>query len=148
MSRGHGVGELLTPVEDPPPVFYVLTNPGFEVSTAWVFREGQFPEAVPKKRIDGKDGHDGEFEAPARSLDALLAAMRNDLEPITSARHPEIQELRQALLSVGALGARMSGSGPTVFGVFATVGDAARAGAELERRFAGTKVRTFVARGE
>lgn len=146
MAHGSGVGERLAVVPDPPPVFYVLTNPGFEVSTAWVFREGRFPEVLPRKRNDGGG------EAPARSagasLDALLAAMRNDLEPVTSARHPEIQELRQALLSVGALGARMSGSGPTVFGVFASSGDAARAGAELERRFAGTKVRTFVARGE
>lgn len=146
MASGRGVGELLHQVQDPPPVFYVLTNPGFEVSTAWVFREGRFPEAVPRKR------NDGEREASPRSagasLDELVAAMRNDLEPVTSARHPEIQELRQALLSVGAVGARMSGSGPTVFGVFATSGDAARAGSELERRFAGTKVRTFVARGE
>jgi len=44
--------------------------------------------------------------------------LHNDLETVTAAAHPVIGEMEQALAAAGALGARMSGSGPTVFGVF------------------------------
>ena len=74
--------------------------------------------------------------------------MQNDLEAVTERRHPEILELKEVLLGAGAAKAQMSGSGPTVFGVFASEADARRAGAELEQRLAGTRTKFFVAAGE
>jgi 4-diphosphocytidyl-2-C-methyl-D-erythritol kinase len=49
----------------------------------------------------------------------LAQMLRNDLEAVTVARHPEIADIKLRLSAVGAFGALMSGSGPTVFGVFA-----------------------------
>jgi 4-diphosphocytidyl-2-C-methyl-D-erythritol kinase len=49
----------------------------------------------------------------------LAQLLRNDLEAVTVARHPEIADIKVRLLGAGALGALMSGSGPTVFGLFA-----------------------------
>lgn len=86
--------------------------------------------------------------AVAPSIEDVVGWLHNDLEPVTASRHPEVERLRDALSDVGALGARMSGSGPTVFGVFASEGDARRAADEIQNRFAGTKTRIFLARGE
>lgn len=144
MAIGRGVGEVLEEVPAPPPLSYVLMNPGFEVSTAWVFREGRFPltsegatgEIVPR----GIDG------VVPETREDVLALLRNDLEAVTAARHPEVGACLRSLLSAGALAARMSGSGPTVFGLFATTVEARRARDELAGRLdARTKV--FVAEG-
>ena len=145
MAIGRGVGEVLEEIPSPPPLVYVLINPGFEVSTASVFRDGRFPltppgatgEIVPR----GIDG------VVPQTREDVLSLLRNDLEAVTVARHPEVGAHLRDLLSAGALAARMSGSGPTVFGLFATVGEAQRARDELERRFNGTKPRVFVAEG-
>lgn len=148
MAAAAGVGERLRTVSDPPELFYVLTNPGFEVSTAWAFQAGNFgltPGTAGNEMVRSTEEVDG---GSPHNLDDVLRSLRNDLEAVTASRHPEILELRQALLSAGALGARMSGSGPTVFGLFASRGDAERAADELERRYAGSKTKVFVARGE
>lgn len=57
----------------------------------------------------------------------LAAALSNDLEAVTVARHPRLDELKGFLRRQGALGSLMSGSGPTVFGLFETEPDAVRA---------------------
>jgi 4-diphosphocytidyl-2-C-methyl-D-erythritol kinase len=48
----------------------------------------------------------------------IAQSLHNDLETVTAAAHPVIGEMERSLLDVGACGARMSGSGPTVFGIF------------------------------
>src|SRR5205807_72484 len=62
------------------------------------------------------------------SLDRLAAELANDLEPAVMSIRPDLRASRQALVESGALGASISGSGPTVFGVFEdapAAGDAA-----------------------
>lgn len=137
MAFGRGVGEVLAPVLRPPPLHYVLVNPGFEVSTALVFREGNFGPLA-------EDGTDA-AKAP-ETLDDVLGLLQNDLEAVTAGMHREIGEMLAALREEGALGARMSGSGPTVFGIFASESAASEAADRLRRRMPETKV--FVARGE
>jgi 4-diphosphocytidyl-2-C-methyl-D-erythritol kinase len=66
-------------------------------------------------------------------MEDLAGLLRNDLEAVTAARHPEIAEIKGQLAKAGALGALMSGSGPTVFGVFAGQTEAAAAAAQLAR---------------
>ena len=140
MAMGKGVGENLLGFSTPPALFYVLMNPGFEVGTAWVFQAGGFGPV-------GSDAASTTLAEP-REMKDVLAMLRNDLEGVTSARHPEIGQLLSDLRDVGAIGTRMSGSGPTVFGIFASAEDAARAGASLQRKHEGTRTRVFVARGE
>lgn len=139
MAFGRGVGERLTTVSGPPALFYVLMNPGFEVSTARVFQAGNFgPLSV--------DATDEVAPGKPETIDDVLSLLQNDLEPVTAGLHPELTALLDALREEGALGARMSGSGPTVFGVFASESAAKEASDRLIRRLPGTKV--FVARGE
>lgn len=103
-----GVGEQLQAVTGLPPVWYLLVNPGVEVSTAWVFQNLRLtsPGAVTK------------LPALPSTIEGLLRLLHNDLEPVTVSRYPVVGQIKRQLLDVGALGALMSGSGPTVFGVF------------------------------
>jgi 4-diphosphocytidyl-2-C-methyl-D-erythritol kinase len=96
------------------PCWAVLVNPGFAVSTRWAF------EALGLTNTR-------EADKMPRSLKALPAApwsIPNDLERVTAATYPVIEEMKTRLLKAGASVARMSGSGPTVFGVFATRAEA------------------------
>jgi len=114
-----GVGEKLEPVAELPPVWYVLINPNIPVSTAWVFQNLGLtsPRQTAKLR-----------EFP-RDTGELVRLFHNDLEPVTCSRYPVVAEMKRRLLSEGAMGALMSGSGATVFGVFDS-GDIARSVAE------------------
>lgn len=116
---GRGRGEVLEPI-DIPLFDYVLVNPGFEVSTAKAYANLD----LTKINEDNKLTYSTEaFEDPLR----LVALLSNDLEAVTERQHPRIGELKRMLLDNGAAGALMSGSGPTVFGVFRRGQDAKRA---------------------
>jgi 4-diphosphocytidyl-2-C-methyl-D-erythritol kinase len=68
---------------------------------------------------------------------AVAAALYNDFEPAIEARHPIVREIRQAVLAFGAIGALMSGSGPTVFGLFESRNAVDHAHRALERHYPG-----------
>lgn len=103
-----GVGERLQPWPGLPPVTFVLVNPGIEVSTAWVFKTLGLTCSRPIAKIP---------RFPVRTS-GLVRLLHNDLEVVTCQRHPVITTIKERLLAGGAAGALMSGSGPTVFGVF------------------------------
>ena len=65
----------------------------------------------------------------------LAAALSNDLETVTVARHPVLEELKGFLRRQGALGSLMSGSGPTVFGLFDNEPDAIKAEGALRTSY-------------
>ena len=118
-----GIGERLEPWRGLPPLWLVLVNPRFAVSTAWVYQNLRLTHPPRATRIP---------RFPERVED-LVALLRNDLEPVTSASHPEINEIKARLRDAGALGALMSGSGPTVFGVFADRAAAENAAGQVVR---------------
>lgn len=109
----EGIGEELTPLPSFAGHWIVLVKPPFPVSTPWVF--GQL-----KLHDLGERPDTTRLVEAVRSGDAagVAAGMRNVLERVTEPVHPEIAALRKQLLALGALGSRMSGSGPTVFGLF------------------------------
>lgn len=107
-ALARGRGEVLTSLPAPPKFWVLLVNPGFETSTAWVYNNLNF--GLTKK---------GDCTNIAGlNVSQIARSLHNDLETVTAAAHPAIAEMEQALLDAGALGARMSGSGPTVFGIF------------------------------
>ena len=112
-----GTGTTLQKV-NLPEIHYVLVNPGFHVSTAWVYSNLD----LTKKTEDNILTYSFESIGGAESLKGLLY---NDLEAVTLKRHPELGKLKRTLVDNGAIGALMSGSGPTVFGMFKD-GDTAR----------------------
>ena len=94
-----------------------------EISTAWVY--GQLRIQLTTREND----YINSFLNPNGFSVAEL--LENDLERVTETRFPVVTRLKQALLDAGAIGALMTGSGPTVFGVFRTESEARAAMQEL-----------------
>lgn len=109
-----GRGEQLTPLKNALPMEIVILKPDFSLSTAAIFKAwSPDPQAAPA-------GHEAFLAAwELQDLKALCSYMHNHLEATVSRRYSEIETLKQHLLAAGALRAQMSGSGPSVFGVFA-----------------------------
>ncbi|WP_343116550.1 4-(cytidine 5'-diphospho)-2-C-methyl-D-erythritol kinase [Ostreiculturibacter nitratireducens] len=123
--RMSGVGEVLVDVPPLPSAWLVLANPRVAVPTPAVFAA-----------LTDKEGAPMPAELPrwadAADLAAFLGGMRNDLEPPARSIAPVIGEVADALSAQhGCLIARMSGSGATVFGLFADPSDAAEAARRL-----------------
>lgn len=105
-----GIGEVMVPVDHLADCTIILVNPGFPVSTKWVFENFALTTDIEDSRIPASRIHD---------VNALsLRDMYNDLEQVTSGAFSEIESMKKKLLEAGAYKAMMSGSGPTVFGVF------------------------------
>ncbi len=116
-----GIGEILRPVAPLTGYNLLLVNPGFPVSTQWVYQTFALTEKIKTSIIQNfeKDSCGINFSAVPACDRTLLAAMHNDLETVTIAKFPEVEQLKKELVAHGAVAALMSGSGPTVFGLFA-----------------------------
>ena len=109
-SIARGVGEILEPVERWPEFWYLIVTPRFQVSTAWVY--GNLRLGLTRNEYDRiRD------ELGKESL-VISQFLENDLESVTSAKFPILDRIKKTLLDAGAEGALMTGSGPSVFGVF------------------------------
>jgi 4-diphosphocytidyl-2-C-methyl-D-erythritol kinase len=123
-SVGHdaviasGIGDRMYPVTPLNDCTFILVNPGFFVSTRWVFENLSLTRTGKKYNLSCFRKRQGD------SLS--LAEMHNDLEESTGARYPEIEDMKRLLSELGASGVLMSGSGPTVFGVFPDSGKPGR----------------------
>jgi 4-diphosphocytidyl-2-C-methyl-D-erythritol kinase len=114
-----GIGTQLELLPGLPQVVYLLINPKISVSTAEVYRSLELTKG-------GELANLPRFSVVTRA--DLCAALHNDLESVALRRYPQIAEIKQRLLAEGALGALMSGSGATVFGVFADFAAASAVG--------------------
>ncbi|MBM3604916.1 MAG: 4-(cytidine 5'-diphospho)-2-C-methyl-D-erythritol kinase [Alphaproteobacteria bacterium] len=124
-ARMQGVGEVVTPLPPLPPLHLVLANPRVAVATPAVFAGLQRRDNPPLPPIPAF--------ADAGALMRWLAETRNDLEEPAIATAPIIAAVLEALRHSGAGFARMSGSGATCFGIFATPAAARAAAAALSR---------------
>jgi 4-diphosphocytidyl-2-C-methyl-D-erythritol kinase len=121
-----GIGDLLEPAVISSRMWLVLVNPGFEVPTKWAYQSLNLP--LTKTPL--------EYSIPIFSgVRDLAASLTNDLERVTMARYPVLEELKGFLLKQGALGSLMSGSGPTVFGLFENEPDAIQAEGALRTSY-------------
>ena len=112
-ALAEGIGEILTPITTVPEMTLLLTKPKLNVSTKYVY------EHLNMDTIKHPDT-DGLLEAmQEQDLMKMISCMENVLESVTGEEYPIIGELENALREVGADTAIMSGSGPTVFGIFA-----------------------------
>lgn len=123
-ALAEGIGELLTPLAKVPDVWVVLVNPNLPVSTAWVYQNLQLTQRDRLATLSNS------FENVAD----LCKILGNDLESVTIPAFPVIAEIKRSLLEFGAAGSLMSGSGPTVFGLFEDQATAQQAGAALQQR--------------
>ena len=109
----EGIGEILTPVTALPDCYILVAKPPVSVSTKYVYEHLKLDETIEHPDIDGM------VEAlKNQDLCGVASKMGNVLETVTVAKHPEIEDIKKIMVREGALGALMSGSGPTVFGIF------------------------------
>ena len=109
----EGIGEILTPLAPLPKCYILIAKPAISVSTKEVY------EALDAEEIPVHPDIDGILEGLEESnLEKISGAMGNVLERVTIAKHPVIEEIKVAMKECGAINAMMSGSGPTVFGIF------------------------------
>jgi 4-diphosphocytidyl-2-C-methyl-D-erythritol kinase len=106
----RGIGEILHPIASLEDCWFILVNPNFFVSTAWVFQNLPLTTEPKPSRLTCFQRYG--------SVSSFLSEMHNDLEAVTTAKYPEIDDIKELLLRAGAARVLMSGSGPTVFGVF------------------------------
>ncbi len=112
-ALAEGIGEVLTPLPAMPHCSLVIAKPKIHVSTKFVY--GNLKAGELKEHPD----IDGQVQALREgSLEQLVAKMGNVLETVTVPAYPVIDEIKKTMLKNDAMGAMMSGSGPTVFGVF------------------------------
>ena len=120
---GTGIGERLKEVSLPA-LWYVLIYPNFEVSTRWAYKNVRLTKRKFRLKIQ-------EFLTTPEGISRILL---NDLEEVVSRTFPQIDLMKKILISEGALGSLMTGSGPTVFGIFREREDAGRAYRKTKRR--------------
>lgn len=109
----EGIGEILTPLDAMPEVYILLVKPQINVSTAAIYE--QIDSAPISIRPD--------TEAMKRALreqdiNGIAQNLCNVMEAVTEKMYPIIGGIKRKMMMNGALGAVMSGSGPTVFGIF------------------------------
>jgi len=120
-ALAEGIGEKLTPLTGLPPAWVVLVNPNLPVSTAWVYKNLQLTQRERLATIPDS------FEDVA----SICRVLSNDLESVTIPAFPVISEIKDELIALGACCSLMSGSGPTVFGLFDNEATARAAGEAL-----------------
>jgi len=118
-----GIGDRLRPAEHIPPLWFVLINPGFEISTKMVYESLKL--RLTKRVVKYKSPELHTFED-------LIKGLHNDLEKVTLGLHPALQHIKNLLMQNGAKGAIMSGSGPSVVGIFTGESEALKAKEAIE----------------
>lgn len=128
-ALAEGIGEKLTELPSPPDCWLVVAKPDINVSTKYVYEHLDAVGDFSHPDIDGmitalKEG----------SLGGIVKRLGNVLEQVTVEAYPIVDDIKNQLRASGALGALMSGSGPTVFGMFQDREQADTAALQLERQ--------------
>ena len=123
-----GIGEVLSPAVPLAGWHVVLVTPEFSVSTKWAFETFALTGQENNRNLPSSQKTDSADHRRCPFLGRAIrpAELVNELETVTCERYPELGSIKQALRTAGAETAMMSGSGPTVFGLFTEEG-AARA---------------------
>ncbi|MCJ7686235.1 MAG: 4-(cytidine 5'-diphospho)-2-C-methyl-D-erythritol kinase [Desulfobacteraceae bacterium] len=115
----RGIGEILDPIEKWPKLWYIIVTPPIRVSTAWVYGNLDWSPLGSIGELElTKDEYQfiiANLKKKALVIDRIL---ENDLERVTASHFPAIEDIKRALMDSGANGVLMSGSGPSVFGIF------------------------------
>ena len=112
-ALAEGIGDELTRLASPGKINLLLVKPRLGVSTAWVYKNFRLDKVNerPDTRLLVSAIEAGDIRT-------LATNMKNVLESVTLQKYPVIENIKKQLIKLGALGCMMSGSGPTVFGIF------------------------------
>lgn len=109
----EGIGEILTPLKPVPDMVLLIAKPDISVSTKYVYQNLSLEKLEKHPDVDGmvKAIEEG-------NLEGILERMENVLESVTIRKFPVIDRIKETMRESGAQNALMSGSGPTVFGIY------------------------------
>ncbi|HVN97294.1 MAG TPA: 4-(cytidine 5'-diphospho)-2-C-methyl-D-erythritol kinase [Syntrophorhabdaceae bacterium] len=119
----EGIGDIITPVHLPP-LFYVVVYPEAVISTKEVYGK--------LKIVLTRDENNIKLMGNFKNIGDIAGSLENDLEQIGITMCPKIRTIKDRLKEAGALGSLMSGSGSSVFGIFASMEDARKASRLIE----------------
>lgn len=129
-ALAEGIGEKLTKLPAMPKCHILIAKPPINVSTKFVYENLHANDLKPEDHPNV----DIQIEALEEgNLEKLVANMGNVLERVTVPEYPVINEIKQMMVDCGALGSMMSGSGPTVFGIFTNYVQAQEAYKKIEQ---------------
>lgn len=109
-----GIGDQLKKVKKIPKMSFVVVNPGIPVSTEWVYKN----LSANGHNGNGHDKKPQDLPSAFNTKKDVVKILNNDLEKVTIKEFPIIAEIKKLLLAHKALGSQMTGSGPSVFGIF------------------------------
>lgn len=112
-ALAEGIGEKLRSLPPMPKCAVLIAKPGIGVSTKFVYENLKLDKNTVHPDINGQIA-----AIRKGSLKDVAACMGNVLETVTISRYPVIDEIKRCMMENGAVNAMMSGSGPTVFGLF------------------------------
>jgi 4-diphosphocytidyl-2-C-methyl-D-erythritol kinase len=139
----QGTGDLLTPVENVPILWTVLLYPNFQVSTRWAYENLTLTSRANGSKFNTLgDTYGGRLTASYQklldrqglALKDLFALLVNDFEPLVFGHYPQLHDLKISLLAAGAQAVSMTGSGPTLVGLFRSEQEARAAHYLLRRK--------------
>lgn len=129
-ALSEGIGEILTPLQPVPQCQVLIAKPAVSVSTKFVYDNLHANELKPEQHPD----IDKIIEAiNSQDIYGVAENLGNVLETVTIKEYPVISQIKETMMNLGAIGSLMSGSGPTVFGLFTN--PAAAQNAYEEMRF-------------
>lgn len=114
-ALSEGIGEILTPLPAVPQCHVLIAKPAISVSTKFVYENLNANSLRPEQHPDIDAIIEGINE---QDIHKIADNLGNVLETVTIKEHPVIQEIKDQMIADGAIGSLMSGSGPTVFGLF------------------------------
>lgn len=126
-ALAQGIGEKLTPLKDVKDVWIVVCKPNFSVSTAEAYKSLKLDSMGTRPDTGRLLGY-----IEKNDIKALAGGMVNVLESVTQSRYSVIAHIKDKMMHQRALGSIMTGSGPTVFGIFKNFEDAHKAESKLK----------------
>lgn len=112
-ALSEGIGEVLTPLKQLMPCYILIVKPPIYVSTKFVYENLRINELTSHPDIDGIVD-----AISAGDLETMSQKMGNVLESVTEDNYPVISSIKKLMTQNGAISSLMSGSGPTVFGIY------------------------------
>lgn len=127
----EGIGEILTELKPLPKTTFLLVKPNINISTADIYKaidsSGELSHPNTEKAIEAIEKGD---------VSAVAKELSNVMESVTAVDCPTICEIKEEMLKMGAVGAQMSGSGPTVFAIFDDYSRARKATENMSKKYA------------
>lgn len=141
-ALAEGIGEVLTRLEPLPKFYVVLVKPSIRISTPWAY------SLVNVKSIKNRPETMKMIEGIQRGEKQIIASkMRNVFEDFIFKKYPRLCDIKENMIRLGAINSLMSGSGPTIYGLFEEKETARRAYIELKKSYREVFVATTFNKG-